>query len=92
MVPVVLYFIYNFTGDDMNTDLLIQEYLDVLIQAVNTYYAKYYPNLEPDKYYIMKGRNPPRMRGTILPQTWTFFGNVLIPTAAISISGNHHAH
>ncbi len=40
----------------MNTDLLIQEYLDVLIQAVNTYYAKYYPNLEPDKYYIMKGR------------------------------------
>lgn len=39
-----------------NTDLLTQEYLDVIQKMSGDYFAKHYPNLQAPRYYVKRGR------------------------------------
>jgi hypothetical protein len=52
----------------MNTDLLIQEYLDLVIKATNQHYEKHYPRMDPPRFYIMKGRKRHRVVETDVKQ------------------------
>ena len=39
-----------------DTDLAVKCYLDTIQKLTVAYYAEHFPNLTPEKYYIMKGR------------------------------------
>lgn len=48
--------VYYSMMKNMNTDLLTQEYLDLVQKMSGEYFAKHYSNLQAPKYYVERGR------------------------------------
>ena len=48
--------VYSYMMKNMNTDLLTQEYLDLIQKMTSEYFAKHYSNLQAPKYYVERGR------------------------------------
>jgi hypothetical protein len=59
-----------------DTDLAVQYYLDTIQKLSTAYYAKHFPSLAPEKYYIMKGRKYHRVvqEGTHSRSVHAFIG------------------
>ena len=48
--------VYYSMMKNTNTDLLTQEYLDLIQKMTSEYFAKHYSNLQAPKYYVERGR------------------------------------
>ena len=48
--------VYSYMMKNTNTDLLTQEYLDLIQKMTGEYFAKHYSNLQAPKYYVERGR------------------------------------